>query len=125
MTRTRPEIHAALLAAALVLAGCASTPAPLGTLDEAERAIAAARAARADDYAPVELGFAEERLADARLAMDEGDYDVARVEAEQAEVNAALAAARSRAARGRKAVQAQAEENARLRRELLPAGERP
>ena len=85
----------------------------------------AARAARADDYAPVELGFAEERLADARLAMDEGDYEVARVEAEQAEVNAALAAARSRAARGRKAVQAQAEENARLRRELLPAGERP
>lgn len=124
MTRTRPEIHAALLAAALVLAGCASTPAPLGTLDEAERAIASARAARADDYAPVELGFAEERLADARLAMENGDYDVARVEAEQAEVNAALAKARSRAAQGRAAVQAQVEENARLRRELLPTGER-
>lgn len=123
MTRTRPEIHAALFAATLVVAGCASTPAPLGTLDEAERAIAVARAARADDYAPVELGIAEERLADARLAMDEGEYELARVEAEQAEVNAALAAARSRAAKGRAAVQAQADENARLRRELLPAGD--
>jgi len=109
---------------ALVLAGCASAPAPLGTLEEAERAIAAARAARAEDFAPVELGFAEERRADARLAMDAGDYEQARIEAEQAEVNAALAAARSRAAQGRAAVQAQAEENARLRRELLPAGER-
>ena len=125
MTRTHPEIHAALLVLALLLGGCASAPPPVGTLDGAERAIAAARAARADDYAPVELGFAEERLADARQAMDEGEYEVARIEAEQAEVNAALAAARSKAAKGRAAVQAQAEENARLRRELLPAGERP
>jgi hypothetical protein len=125
MTRTRPEIHAALLGIGLLLGGCASTPPPVGMLGDAERAVAAAQAARADDYAPVELGMAQEQLADARLAMQEGDYAVARGQAEQAEVNAALAAARSRAAAGRAAVQAQSEENQRLRRELLGTGEQP
>lgn len=125
MTRTRPEIHAAALAALLLLGGCASAPPPVGVLQEAERAIAAAQDAQAEDLAPVELGFAQERLADARLAMDEGDYALARSRAEQAEVNAALAAARSRAAAARSAVQRQAAENQRLRRELLGAGDKP
>jgi uncharacterized lipoprotein YmbA len=125
MTRSRPEIHAAALAALLLLGACASAPPPMGTLQEAERAVAAAQAARAEDLAPVELGFAQERLADARLAMDEGDYALARSQAEQAEVNAALATARSRAAAGRAAVRRQSEENQRLRRELLGAGEQP
>lgn len=126
MTRTRSEFHAAgvALALALALAGCASTPPPTGLLDGARLAIANAREARADDYAPVELGFAEERLAAARRAMDERDYDLARAEAEAATLEAALAQARSRAAAGRAAVRRQSEENARLRRELLGEGAR-
>lgn len=125
MTRTRLEIHAAGLGLAVLLAGCASTPAPTGLLDDADMAVQAAREARADDYAPVELGFAEEKLAAARIAMEEGDYAVAASQAEQAEINAALARARSRAAIGRAQVQQQTEENARLRRELLGDGGRP
>lgn len=125
MTRTRLEIHAAGLGLAVLLAGCASTPAPVGLLDDADMAVAAAREARADDYAPVELGFAEEKLAAARAAMDDGDYATAASQAEQAEINAALARARSRAAAGRAQVQQQTEENARLRRELLGDGGRP
>jgi hypothetical protein len=124
MTRTRREIHASAVALLLLLAGCASAPPPRGLLDQAERSITAARELRADDYAPVELGFAEERMAAARSAMAERDYDVARAQADQAELNASLAAARSRAAAGRAAVQAQSEENARLRRELLGEGDR-
>lgn len=123
MTRIRREIHAAALVLLCCVAGCASTPPPRGLLDQATRAIGQARELRADDYAPVELGFAEERIAAARSAMEQGDYAQARALAEQAESNASLAAARSRAAAGRAAVQKQSEENARLRRELLGEGE--
>ena len=123
MTRTRGEIHALGAALGLLLAGCASAPPPVGLLEDAGQAVASARAAKADEYAAVELGQAEERLADARLAMDERDYAQARELAEQAELHADLAAARSRAAVGRAQVKAAGEENARLRRELL-GGER-
>ena len=116
MTRTRPEIHAPMLVLGLFLAGCASTPPPTGLLADAERAVGAARDARADELSPVEMGHAEERMAAARQAMDEGDYALARSQAEQAEVNAALATARSRAAAGRAAVRRQSEENQRLPR---------
>lgn len=124
MTQPRREIHAAVLAAALSLGGCASTPPPTGLLNAAETAIEDARQVRADDYAPVELGFAQEKLAAARQAMDEGEYDLARIRAQDAELNASLAVARSRAAIGRAAVQRQSQENARLRQELLGEGAR-
>jgi hypothetical protein len=123
MTRSRRENHALVPALLLLLGACASTPPPTGMLDAAERAIADAREARADEYAPVELGFAEEKLAAARAAMGERDYDDARSRAGQAELDAALALARSRAAAGRAAVRSQSEENARLRRELLGSGD--
>ena len=122
MTQPRREIHAVVLAAVLSLGGCASTPPPTGLLTAAETAIDNARQVRADDYAPVELGFAEEKLAAARQAMDEGEYDLARIRAQDAELNASLAVARSRAAIGRAAVQKQSQENARLRQELLGEG---
>ena len=119
MTRTLREIHALGLGLGLLLAGCASAPPPLGLLDDAGAAVEAARGAKADEYAAVELGQAEEQLAAARLAMDERDYADARRLAELAELNAELAGARSRAAVGRLKVRAGTDENARLRRELL------
>ena len=119
MTRTRGEIHALGLGLALLLSGCATAPPPTGLLDDAAEAVAAARAAQADEYAAVELGQAEERLAAARLAMDDHDYARARTLAEQAELQADLANARSRATLGRAQVKAASDENARLRRELL------
>lgn len=119
MTRTRGEIHALGLVLALWLGGCASAPPPVGLLDDAAGAVAAARAAHADEYAAVELGQAEERLADARLAMDDRNYGEARDLAEQAQLHAEVAAARSRALQGREQVKAASDENARLRRQLL------
>lgn len=106
------------------LAGCASTPPPRGLLDGAERAIAEAREARAEDHAAVDLGRAHERLAAARGAMAERDYDLAAQYAQQAEVDARLAQQRSRAAVGRAEIQRRSEENARLRRDLLGEGTR-
>lgn len=122
MTRTRQKIHAFGCGVLFTLAGCASTPPPIGLLDEAQNAIREAREARADDFSPVELGFAEEALAAAKLGMEQRDYDVARRNAMRAELNATLAAARSRAAAGREAVRRHTAENARLRRELLGEG---
>lgn len=106
----------------LGLAGCASTPPPRGLLDGAERAISDAREAQAEDHSAVELGRAQERLAAARSAMAERDYDQAAVYATQAEVDARLAEVRSRSATGRAEIQRRSEENARLRRDLLGEG---
>ena len=119
MTRTLREIHALGLGLGLLLAGCASAPPPVGLLDDAAAAVETARGAKADEYAAVELGRAEEQLAAARLAMDERDYADARTLAEMAELDAELAAARARAAVGREKVRAGTDENTRLRRELL------
>ena len=121
MTRSGREIHARLIVAGVtvLLSACASAPPPLTLLQDAELAIATARDARAEDYAPVELGQAQERLAAAREAMAARDNARANALAEQAELDASLATARSRAASGREAVARGADENARLRRELL------
>jgi hypothetical protein len=113
----------ALLAAAGI-AGCASTPPPLGDLASADAAIGAARAAGAAELAPVEFRFAEDKRQAASVALDGRDFVLARQLAAQAEVDAALAEAKARAAAGRNAVQQKSRENAELRRELL-GGERP
>ena len=89
----------------------------------ADAAIAAAREAGASDLAPVEFGFAESKRAAARAALDDKDYAGARQLALQAEADAALADAKSRAAAGRNVVQQKSAENARLRRELQEGGE--
>lgn len=130
MPRTRsaaiaPRLFAGLALTAMALLGaCASTPPPRGLLDGADRAIADARSARAEDHAPVELGHAQERFAAARVAMADRDYDLAAQYALQAEVDARLAQNRSLAASGREEIKRRTEENARLRRELLGEGGR-
>ncbi|HRQ65448.1 MAG TPA: DUF4398 domain-containing protein [Xanthomonadaceae bacterium] len=94
----------------------------MAEIDEAARAVAAARAADAGAHAPMELRFAEERLAAARTAADDKDGARAGMLAEQALVNAELAMAKARAARIRAEVQARSEQNAQLRRSLLGDG---
>lgn len=113
---------AGLLAASLLLAGCASAPPPVAELDAADAALLLARDVQAADLAPVELGFAQTRRAEAAAAMAERNHARARVLAAQAEVDATLAAAKSRAAAARADVQRKTAENAALRRELLGEG---
>jgi hypothetical protein len=128
MTRSFREIHypALILLLLMIVAGCAQPRIPMAEIDEAARAVAAARAADAGDHAPMELRFAEERLAAARTAADDRDGARAGMLAEQALVNAELAVAKARAARIRAEVQARSEQNAQLRRRLLgEGGQRP
>lgn len=102
-----------------VLPGCASTPPPTAEIDAAASAIADARRGSAADFAPVELGFAEDKLRAAQAAVEQRDNARARQAAAQAQVDAELALAKSRAAQARAAVQERTEANAALRRELL------
>ena len=111
--------HALFGLAVYALGGCAATPPPTQELAVAESALAAARAARAADYAPVEFGFAQEKLDAARAANDKRDFTRAMAAAAEAEVDAELALAKSRAALKRAEVQEKSQANAALRRELL------
>ena len=127
MTPTRPKIHRTAwlfaTALALALAGCASAPPPLSELDDAAVLIDRARDVEAARHAPVELRFAEEKLARAQALLQDKDYDEAAKLAGEAEVDAEFAIAKSRQARARLAVEAKAAENEQLRRDV--GGETP
>ena len=77
-----------------MLAGCASDPAPDAQLKITEQAIAQAHASGVAPQAP-ELVMAEEKLARAQADMQKRRYREARLLAEQAELDARLAEART------------------------------
>ncbi|MCQ4240665.1 DUF4398 domain-containing protein [Stutzerimonas stutzeri] len=76
-----------------MIGGCASDPAPYAQLKLSEQAVAQAHAVGVPVQAP-ELLMAQEKLDEARAAMDRGHYREARLQAEQAELDARLAEAR-------------------------------
>lgn len=104
--------------AALTLGGCASS----GDLPREEMAVARAAVDRAAGPAgadaPVEVSQAREKLERANAAVARKDYDVARRLAEQAEVDANLAEARSHSARSDRALQEVREGIRQLRAEI-------
>jgi hypothetical protein len=84
---------------AFALGGCATTPPPdPRILDNARAAIDQAEAAGANEYAPLELRFAEERLSAARFELERNKVTEARRLADEAEIEAQLALARTQAA---------------------------
>lgn len=94
--RAAPALLIALLAAC-----AANPPTPTAALTTAENAVARAEQARAAEFAPVEMRSAHEKLASAREAVQRQDMISARDWAEQAAVDADLAAARAEAARSK------------------------
>jgi Domain of unknown function (DUF4398) len=70
----------------------------------AEAAIAMAVAAGGDEFAPVEMRFAREKLEIARQGMDKQKYEAALYLVEQSEINSELAVEKSRAAKSRRRV---------------------
>lgn len=116
-SRIGPRAPAAALAAAFVLAACASAP-PTAQLAVSDAALASAQGAGAPQYAPVELRSARQHLEAARVAMREGDNDEARRLAEAAEVDAKLAESRTHAAKAQAAAAELQASIAALRQEL-------
>ncbi|TBU79291.1 hypothetical protein DNK06_12845 [Pseudomonas daroniae] len=79
--------------ALLLLQGCASDPAPSEQMRLTEQVVEQARTVAMGETV-AELSQAEDKLAQARTAMDEESYRAARIQAEQAELDARLAEAR-------------------------------
>ena len=103
----------------LLLAACASTPPPSPNLSAgARRAIELAQSAGAEEHAPLELRFAREKLSSAQQATAAEEYERAGYLLEQAEVDAELALARTRAEVTRLAVEALREEVRNLRQNI-------
>lgn len=114
---TSPAFHAAspasrryisavmVLAFTAVVAACASTPQPTEQLAVATAAVANAAAVGAQELSPAEMGMARDKLRRANLAMASEDNEQARRLAQQAQLDAQVAAAKANAAKARKAAE--------------------
>lgn len=119
MTLIRRKIYLPVGITLFALIACSEPTKPaLPELDSAGRGLDSARAAGAATYAPLELRFAEERLGQARTAVDKRDYAAAQLLAEEASVNSELAVVKSRLGKAREKVDAATRENARLHQEM-------
>ena len=111
----------ATVAVAIFMAGCASTPtipAPTEQMAVSRAAVNNASSAGGNEFAPLQLKSAMEKMDAADRAMGEKNYVRARLLAEQAQVDAKLAEAASRSAKAQKAADALDEDNRVLRKEL-------
>lgn len=88
----------------LALAACTSIRPGPDAFVSAEQAIIAAEEAGGDEFAPVEMRFAREKLASANKGMEKQKYEVAIYLVEQSEINSELAIEKSRAAKSRRQV---------------------
>lgn len=111
---------AAAASFALLAAGCVTvtTPAPTGELAVADAAIADAVSADAAQYDAANLANAQRKLARAHDVLAQGDYADARDLAQEAEVDARLAATRARATQAARAAAAVKESNRALDAEV-------
>ncbi|WP_349743032.1 DUF4398 domain-containing protein [Roseateles cavernae] len=104
--------------ALLALAACASTPPPSAELALSSAALTRADGAGAAELAPAELRMARAKLERAQAALASKDHDQALQMAQQSEVDARLAEAKSRAAKARKTAEELQEGNRVLREEM-------
>ena len=105
------------LAAALLLNGCAGNP-PTAEMALAKAAVSNASAAGSNEFAPLPLRAAMDKMEGAEQAMGSENYPEARQLAEEANVDAELAAATSRAVKTQKAVLQLQQDNSVLRQEI-------
>jgi len=106
------------VAAAIFMAGCASTPAPTEQMAVSRAAVGNANSAGGNEFAPLQLKSAMEKMDAAERAMAKKDYVLARQLAEQAQVDAQLAGAMARSAKAKKAADALQEDSRVLRQEI-------
>ncbi len=105
----------AILALTLALTGCASVPPPDDSMNLAQTQLQMARDAGAADYAPVDLGFAQDKFQQAQAAMAARKYADAANLAEEARADAELARAKARLGAARAQIQSKVQDNTRLR----------
>jgi len=101
---TRTYVAGILAVAALALAGCATAPAPTEQMAVAKAAVADAVSAGGAEFAPGVFKSAQEKLDRGNAAMAAREYNDARRYAEEAEVDAKLAAVTARSTKAQRAV---------------------
>lgn len=107
--------------AAIFMAGCASTPptpAPVELMAVSKSAISSAISAGGNEFAPLQVKSAMDKMDSADKAMADKNYALARRLAEQAQVDAKLAEATARAGKARKSADELQESNRVLRKEI-------
>ncbi len=105
----------AVVALTLVLTGCATVPPPDDSMNMAQTQLQSARDAGAADYAPVDLGFAQDKFQQAQTAMAAREYADAANLAEESRADAELARAKARLGAARAQIQSKVQENTHLR----------
>ncbi len=106
------------LFAAFFVTACASTPPPTAQMAISNEAINNASSAGSNEFAPVELKSAIEKMEAAKAAMQKKEYNIARQLAEQAQADAQLAMAVTRSAKAQKAADTLKEDSRILRQEI-------
>lgn len=114
----RKSLLIMLILTLVQLTACASAPAPDHSFADAQSAIKRAESMGAIEHAPLELRFARERLAGARLAMEERNNARALRLLEEVQINSDLAIAKAAAAVAREASRKQEASNQQLKNEL-------
>jgi len=110
--------NAILPLAAIFLVSCTVAKPGPDVFANAEQGIEAAERAGAEEFAPVELRFAREKLDEARRGVEQRKYEVALYLVEESEINSELAIEQSRAAQSRRKVNELRRANEMLREEL-------
>lgn len=109
----------------LGMSGCASIPAPTEQIAVSKSAVTRASSAGSNEYAPVELKSATEKMSAAEQAMAKEDYLRAQRLAEQAQVDAKLAETKAALAKAQLAKSNTEDSNRILREEIgraVPGG---
>jgi len=102
----------------LVLVACTTSRPGPEVFGAAEEVIQTAEAAGGDEFAPVEMRFAREKLASAHLAMEKQKYGVVVYLVDEAAINAELAIEKSRTAKSRRQVNELRKSNEELDKNL-------
>ena len=102
----------------LVLTACTTVRPNTSILETAEQAIRAAEAVGGDEFAPVEMRFAREKLKSARKGMEKEKYEVAVYLVDESEINSELAIEKSRTAKSRRRANEVRKSNAELEEKL-------
>lgn len=107
-----------LACSAILLAGCQSIPAPTEQLAASKAAVDTALSAGGNEFAPLQLKSAIDKMEAAERAMGDKNYLLAQQLAEQARIDAKLAEMKARSTKARKAADALQESNRVLNQEI-------
>ena len=104
--------------AAIFMIGCASIPAPTEQIAVSKAAVNNALSAGSNEFAPLQLKSALEKVNAAERAMTDGNNELALQLAEQAQIDAKLAGTIAHSTKAQKAAEALQEDSRVLRQEI-------